>query len=798
MSPTFKWPTPPQFIFPPSMQNSASEACLAVFNDGRKQLGTLLQFLPDQEIIEFLPNRTDATIRLKPSEIQIIRLVRAHSFTKHFSNLENQGEEIYLPSETQTCTVEFSNGEHLNEQTAGFVMERSGLFLFLINDSGNVIRCFIPIAAIRNYQIGAPIGEMLVKENAISKKDVEAGLQKQKELRTQRIGDYLTANQIVSPEQLAVALKRQKSTPTLKLGEALIQEKLVTEEQLQEALQKQQKDRKLALGEILISMGLIDQDTVKRTLAKKMGIPVVNLHKFSIDPNVIKLVSASLVQKFTVMPLYRSENTLVVAVENPMHWEPLQELRFYTKLNVEPVMATRDDLLFAIDTFYGESQIRGNDSTTGTTKLDDLVSQLGESSNDLEDETVAESDNVLVRLVNKIILDAYAMGASDIHVENYPGKQATRIRFRKDGTLTSYLELPANYRSALVSRIKIMCQLDISEKRKPQDGKIDFQHFGPAKIELRVVTVPTNNGIEDVVMRVLAAAKPIPIEKLGLNNSNLNNLKAIAARPYGLFLICGPTGSGKTTTLHSVLGYINTPERKIWTAEDPIEITQPGLRQVQVNAKIGWTFAAAMRSFLRADPDVIMVGEMRDTDTTKTGIEASLTGHLVLSTLHTNSAPESIVRLLDLGMDPFNFADALLGVLAQRLAKRFCAECKKPYTASPEEIEALAAEYCLNTPFSAQETLAQWKTDYASAGQWRLYAKGGCEMCNQTGYRGRIGLHELLVASPVIKKLIQTHGLVSEIQAAAMAEGMRSLKQDGIEKILQGHTDITQIRAVCS
>jgi type II secretory ATPase GspE/PulE/Tfp pilus assembly ATPase PilB-like protein len=302
---------------------------------------------------------------------------------------------------------------------------------------------------------------------------------------------------------------------------------------------------------------------------------------------------------------------------------------------------------------------------------------------------VVFTGNTLVKFVNMMILDAFRQGASDIHVETAPGNRPSRVRFRKDGIMVKQFEFPSQFKKTLVSRIKIMAQLDISERRKPQDGKIEFRHAALGKIELRVVTIPTANGMEDIVMRVLATSKPIPLDQLGLAEDYLEAVKILATKSFGLFLICGPTGSGKTTTLHSVLGHINTDDRKIWTAEDPIEITQEGLRQVQINSKIGWTFAAAMRSFLRADPDVIMVGEMRDAETCKMGIEASLTGHLVLSTLHTNSAQESMVCLLDLGMDPFNFADALLGVLSQRRVRRLCNKCKKSYSPSDVEMRVL-------------------------------------------------------------------------------------------------------------
>jgi type II secretory ATPase GspE/PulE/Tfp pilus assembly ATPase PilB-like protein len=314
--------------------------------------------------------------------------------------------------------------------------------------------------------------------------------------------------------------------------------------------------------------------------------------------------------------------------------------------------------------------------------------------------------------------------------------------------------------------------------------------------------------VEDVVMRILAAGEPIPLDKLGLSPTNLPKLKEAVGKPYGLFFVCGPTGSGKTTTLHSVLGYLNTPDTKIWTAEDPVEITQKGLRQVQVNKKAGLDFASVMKAFLRADPDIIMVGEMRDKETTGTGIEASLTGHLVFATLHTNSAPESIIRLLDMGMDPFNFADALLGILAQRLAKRLCGKCKEAYNPGPDEMKSLLQEYCselLNTSAFRKDAKSAYENVYRDLvrsyandkGQFTVFRAKGCEACGRTGYKGRLGLHELLIASDPIKKLIQEHARVAEILACCLEEGMRTLKMDGIEKVLQGITDMGQVRAVC-
>jgi type II secretory ATPase GspE/PulE/Tfp pilus assembly ATPase PilB-like protein len=418
----------------------------------------------------------------------------------------------------------------------------------------------------------------------------------------------------------------------------------------------------------------------------------------------------------------------------------------------------------------------------------------------------AAQDNELVKFVNKVIIDAHRQGASDIHFEPQPGKAKAGIRFRIDGSLQPYTEVPAAYRESLVARIKIMCDLDISEKRKPQDGKIKFKKFGPLDIELRVATLPSSGGVEDVVMRILAAGEPLPLAQLGLTEHNRQRLEATISKPYGLFYVCGPTGSGKTTTLHSILKHLNTSDTKIWTAEDPVEITQKGLRQVQVNKKAGVDFALVMRAFLRADPDIIMVGESRDKETVSMGVEASLTGHLVFSTLHTNSAPESITRLLDMGMDPFNFADALLGILAQRLAKRLCS-CKEAYEPSADELRLFVAEYtqelahtpawAANPEQATQHLLAQWRQSHGVNGRLKFYRAKGCDICRGTGYKGRVGLHELLVTDDTTRQLIQERARVAQLFTACLDGGMRSLKMDGMEKVLMGLTDLKQVRTVC-
>jgi type II secretory ATPase GspE/PulE/Tfp pilus assembly ATPase PilB-like protein len=400
---------------------------------------------------------------------------------------------------------------------------------------------------------------------------------------------------------------------------------------------------------------------------------------------------------------------------------------------------------------------------------------------------ITEHDSAIVRLANHLIAEADRLGASDIHIEPYSTGRDTAVRFRVDGTCFPYMKIPSGYRRAVVSRIKIMANLDIAERRKPQDGKIRYRLAKDRDLELRVATLPTAGENEDVTLRLLTAKTPMPLEAMEFMPGVLEVVKELAERPQGILLCVGPTGSGKTTTLHALLKQVNTDARKIVTAEDPIELTQEGLRQVQVHPKIGFTFAAAMRAFLRADPDVIMIGEMRDKETADIAIEASLTGHLVMSTLHTNSAVETVTRLLDMGCDAFNFSDAMLGVLAQRLCKRLCVHCKEGYHPDRQEFDDLVQAY----------GVGDWdQVGVMHSPEMILYRARGCERCNQSGFKGRMALHELLVGSDEVKRCIQSRARTAEMADVARREGMVTLLQHGIQKILEGATTYRQVRAV--
>lgn len=615
------------------------------------------------------------------------------------------------------------------------------------------------------------------------------------QLLNKKSGGRFTRKDEESVAEIAKALgtafhnlrKTSKKTPSK--FDHLVSNQKISQPDLDAAIAESKRGT-MDLESILIEKYKVLKADLGKSLAQYHKCPYIEYSERTIaDIELLKNLNIDYLKKNHWMPLKRDRSAIEVLTDDPGDLDRVQDIkRTFPGLNIRFAVSLRKDIAQFLSTSTNTPDV--------TTKLNESVSDiLGELVNESqleaqEDASSAgldENDNAIVRLANQIIADAFRQGTSDIHIEPYGEKRDTLVRFRVDGNCFEYMKIPPSYRRAIVSRLKIMASLDIAERRKPQDGKIKFKIGENREIELRVATIPTAGYNEDVVMRILAASEPLPLEKMGFSDRNLREIKNIADKPYGIVLCVGPTGSGKTTTLHSVLGSINTPDIKIWTAEDPVEITQYGLRQVQVHTKIGFTFAAAMRAFLRADPDVIMVGEMRDKETADTGIEASLTGHLVMSTLHTNSAVETVTRLLDMGCDSFSFADAMLGVLAQRLARRICKDCKEPYPATAEEFEELRRGY-------GEEYWDKLGLKYDSS--FRLYRGKGCDTCNRTGLKGRVALHELLLGTDQMKRLIQSKAKTEEMLHMALTEGMTTLLQDGIDKVLQGQTTYKEVKAV--
>jgi type II secretory ATPase GspE/PulE/Tfp pilus assembly ATPase PilB-like protein len=573
----------------------------------------------------------------------------------------------------------------------------------------------------------------------------------------------------------------------------LLREKMVTTDGLQKAFALAKKMNKS------VEFVLIEHNKINKASIGKSFSLFYDTTFRDYDPSFpapVELLSnlkkAFLLNEYWV-PMSWDKEGVEVLVDDPRDLNKTDNIRALMKTNrINFTVAIREDIEKYISQFFDGGPPAGEGEVTEKSLEEfDLMPEVSfeeEEEEEIEDEGYDEASGKIVKLVDQVIIAAYRKNASDIHIEPSPITKSTQIRFRLDGVCQEYMKVPNSMVRGIISRVKIMSNLDIAERRMPQDGKIKFRRKGVPTFELRVATLPTQGGFEDVVLRILAAAGAMELGDMGMTDRNTRVMKRIIAKPYGLILAVGPTGSGKTTSLHAILGYINKPGIKIWTAEDPIEITQGGLRQVEVRPKIGLDFARVMRAFLRADPDVIMIGEMRDEETASIGIEASLTGHLVFSTLHTNSAPETITRLLDMGLNPLNFSDAFLGVLAQRLTRRLCKDCMEEYPLTKDEFEMIYTDF-------GEKYWAQTGIEYNP--DQTLFRAVGCESCSNTGYRGRMGIHELMEGTPKIKLMIKKQANTELLFAQAMKEGMSTLRQDGIMKVFKGLTDMAEVRRVC-
>jgi type II secretory ATPase GspE/PulE/Tfp pilus assembly ATPase PilB-like protein len=811
----WRWPTPPYAGYPAG-ESPVGAHCEIEGLTSAAIGATLLAIDFAQGLIRVKVHATKSEMSLRLTQLRRITLT-APIAAQPPASTDPHAQLLAPPAAAEYRLRLAHGGGALSGKSVGHVATAHGVFLFPpLDDRGRVQRVFVPKSCYADFEIGPRIGEVLVEQQAATAEQVAQAVAEQANLRTRKLGELLLAQHIVEPVQLLEAIDQQARMPVVRIGEALVALNLITATQLEQALKQQKSERSIPLGELLVRAGHVSRQDLQHALARKMGYPVVDAHAFPVEPEAVRVLPYALAKRLQVMPLLLRGQQLVVAMADPSRRAEIDEIEFATQLKLVPALAPAEALPAAIATTYqrfGDDPWASNvplvvdepiafEAVDASKLLESLEQQHHSAQRDQDDElSIEQSDNSLVRLVHTMICDAHAQGISDIHVETLPGREKLRIRFRKDGVLKPYLELPHTYRAAIVARIKIMCDLDISERRKPQDGKINFAKFSPQhKLELRVATIPTSNGLEDVVLRLLANARALPMDQIGLSADNYQRLKAAIERPYGMVLCVGPTGSGKTTTLHSALAHLNTAQRKIWTAEDPVEITQAGLRQVQVNPKIEWTFAKALRAFLRADPDVIMVGEIRDAETAQTAVEASLTGHLVMSTLHTNSAPETVTRLLDMGMDPFNFGDSLLGVLAQRLVRRLCTHCRSARNATGEEIDELLHDWLHVFPEGAAPSkdtvLAQWQQTHGpTLMHWHA---PGCASCENTGLRGRAALHELMTVTRELRRLIQTGARADQLLHQALADGMHTLRQDGIDKVLAGLTSIAEVRATAN
>ena len=574
----------------------------------------------------------------------------------------------------------------------------------------------------------------------------------------------------------------------------LLNNNKVTTEQLLDALALSKKN-KASVEYILLTQFNVSREDIGESLSACYRHPFKGFDPDAATPiELLTNLKKSFLLQDLWVPLGWDKDSIQVLIDDPINLNKVDIVKALLKAKkADFFVGIKEDIEAYIKLFFDKKMVT-DEAEASESNFDefDMMPDISfeEEEENYEDQAdeFNEASGKVVKLVDQILVTAYRKNTSDIHIEPSPITKATTVRFRLDGVCQEYIQVPNTMAKGVLSRIKIMAGLDIAERRLPQDGKIKFKRKGIPPFELRVATIPTTGGFEDAVLRILAKAGAMKLDSMGLNKRNLDVMKDIITQPYGLVLVVGPTGSGKTTSLHSALGYINKPGIKIWTAEDPVEITQQGMRQVEAHPKIGLDFARIMRAFLRADPDVIMIGEMRDKETASIGIEASLTGHLVLSTLHTNSAPETITRLLDMGLNPLNFSDAFLGVMAQRLVRRLCEKCRTEYHPTREEFEEIIHDY-------GKEQFETTGIKYTE--DLTLYKSQGCSLCSGTGYKGRLGIHELMEGTPEVKRMIKKQSNSEELLLQAIKEGMTTLKQDGILKSFDGLTDVSEIRRVC-
>jgi type IV pilus assembly protein PilB len=563
-----------------------------------------------------------------------------------------------------------------------------------------------------------------------------------------------------------------------RLGEMLIKESLITPEQLRQAIDHQKKNGG-RLGTALIKLGFVKDDDITNVLSRQYGVPSINLKYYDVDAAVIKLIPQDTAVRYQIVPLSRVGSTLTIAMTDPTNVFAMDDIKFMTGFNVEPVVASESAINEAISKFYGD--VESVDELSKVMKdltgddAGDLELAAEEQEMNLADLERAAEEAPIIKLVNLILTDAVKRGASDIHIEPY--EKELRVRFRVDGVLQEVMEPPLKLRDAIASRVKIMSKMDISEKRLPQDGRIMIKYRKDGRIkelDFRVSSVPTLHG-EKIVMRLLDKENlRLDMTKLGFEQESLQKFERAILRPYGMVLVTGPTGSGKTNTLYSSVARLNTPETNIMTAEDPVEFQLAGINQVQMKEQIGLNFAAALRAFLRQDPNIILVGEIRDFETAEIGVKAALTGHLVLSTLHTNDAPSTISRLMNMGIEPFLVATSVNLICAQRLVRRICSECKEPLEIPKQAL--LDAGY---TPDEAAKTT--------------IYHGRGCAKCNKGGYKGRVGLYEVMEINDELRELVLVGASAIELKKKSLEQGMITLRRSGLTKIAAGETTLEEV-----
>lgn len=826
----FCWPAPLSALYSKAEPWTEPQECELEGLNGSIGRCALVLISPADQSIQVQIERTKAPITLAFSQFRRLTL-KTPIYPQDFLSAE-QFPGLQSHQASAEYQLQMRDGSVRSGLTVGYVETSFGLFVFTpLDDRGAVERAFIPQEAFVSVSLGSHVKPMNADSGTAPAATAGTAQSPSTVPRTLKLDDYLADAAVVSQEQLMLALDHQSKMPTIRVGEALLRLGYVSEAQLQEALAEQSGKSAKPLGELLIQAGALTRRDLNTALARKMGYPVVDVTKFPIERAALEKIPVSTAHRLMVLPLLARGELTVVASPDPTRREFLEELEFLLHGRVIATLGDEDQISQTITVAYDRlgqgdwqqdnmtQQVDTRDQNSRTDLLERMelpgfgkvpategaVNDIGASHEAVHETPAAtDVDSTVLRLINTMISEAASSGATDIHVEVPRDAGKVRIRFRKDGRLEPFLMLPQTLRAGLIARLKTMANLDTLEHRKPQDGRIDFQKFSPRlPLHLRMHTVPTANGLEDVVLKLLPGAtssQPLALDQLDLSPDNLEGLRQAIKLPRGMVLCVGPIDSGKNTTLHAVLASLGSADQKIWSAHASLDISQPEVRQVQVNPHIGWTFAAALRSFLQADADILMTDALPDAETAQVAVDAALTGHMVLSTLPTHSAAETVRRLIDMGVSPFSLADALQAVLAQKRVGRFCMSCRTSEAASPAAIDALLDDYLNAFPEARrparQALLAQWTHQYGVNGALHTYHAVGCSDCEGSGLSGRVALQELMRVSPGLRRLIQTGAASQALVHEAFEDGkFRSLRQDGITKVLAGLTSLDEVQA---
>lgn len=807
MHEVINYPTPPLCIVSDEMSVRHGENVVLELNNGHKLNGKLENFDSEKGNISLSVDENDNPKVHGMHEIRLLRIPTPRHWTLDEDSILTQAKGVKVTTEPLEYEIELTDHTTLEGTTHGFRNGRHGIYLFPVIDQHQYTNLFVPNSAIIRHRIGKHLGQQLVKDKVISDRDVAIVLMEQQDNRSRSLGEHLAMTAVVTPDQLVKAIKRQTSMPHLQLGEILIQENLITDEQLQNALIQQKQQRNMTLGELLIEKGLVNQETIQRSLATKLGFPFVDLHQFPLDLTVLNLIDKEFAATHSVMPLHRHNEKLVVAMLDPTKWEAIEALQSRTGFIIEPVIATQMDILWSINFYFGDSLNANNAHRAKASTSKQSPESEEKETNNLFPQTNKISHDSVAQFLRTIILDGARRGITHIHFEPVRNRGAI-VRLRKDGDLSEAGNIPENAWRSLISEFRSLAKLTPEMSFGAQLMSIDTHFLEPARIDLQLAAIPNMDSGEDFVLKLGTTNYAPQVKDLGLSAANLKRILDLSDSPRGLLLVAGTYDAGKSTTLNALITRLNQAHKKIWVIGEEGRKMPEGIRQAPLQLGHDANDVTPFDVILHADPDIIAIGDLSDQATAQKALAASLTSHLIFSALSVRRAGEAIDRLINMRLPPYEIADALLAILAQRLVKKLCLHCRKRYMPNSEEMRMLVAEYCaemydddesaVRIKALHEKVLNSWTEAYTKPSEeLTLYRATGCKHCQNTGYDGRIALHELLEITPPVKRAlldgVDSHGIV----AAAIKSGMKTLKQDGIEKVLLGHTDMTQVRSAC-